>query len=218
MSIDRRQLLVAALSAPVLAMPLSAVAASRIITWEPGALGNRHALMVGRTLHEVLRERVLYMSGEFTGMGRRIDLIEPRFVVRPSDVVFHPTRGFRYEDVLEVEFFERGVRLGQSFMVSHGDYEAYWEKPKPAEYPDYYLRSVHVPYDDSERGRSPWKIHDSDWNVVEEREPPAYETVKGIEDKLGRDAIGFDTRWIDAWAAEQKKLKGKPTVTMNGTA
>lgn len=203
--IDRRQLLVAGLAAPIAAMALPALAATPTIVWEPGTLDSPHALLVARDLNHILREKVLYLTGEMRGMDLKIDLLDPRFFVRSNDIMWHPSRGFRYEPSLAVEFFDRGVRLGDTFMVSMGDYEAYWGKPKPDHYPDYWLKSPHLPYDDAERHRRPWEIRDEDWQVVESRTPPPYETQKGIEAKLGRDAVGFDMRWLEAMAKRQKE-------------
>lgn len=200
---SRRDFLSAALAAPLLSLPLPAIAARSPIIWAPGTYDSRHALMIARTLHEVLREGKLYASGEWGLMDYAIPLTDPAFVVRPSDIMFHPTRGWRYEDSLTVEFQERGVKLGETFMFSNADYEAYWGKPKPKDRPDYALRRPHIPYSDEERARSDREIRDADWQVVETRPGQRYVTFKEIEAALGRDAIGHDMRWFEQWHKER---------------
>lgn len=203
--IDRRQMLVAALAAPLLATPLPALAGSRRIIWEPGAFESQHALLVARNLHQLMNDKLIYTTGEMSGMGHKITLSDPRFIVRPSDIMFHPTRGFRYEPSLTVEFFERGFRLGETFMYSMSDYEAYWGKPKPIDYPDFGLRALHTPYERWQE--SPRRIRDANWEVVEERPSKPYVLVPDIEAALGRDAVGMDDRWIRAWLDQHEREK-----------
>lgn len=204
---NRRELIMAALAAPVLAMPFSALASTRRITWNAGTMDSPHALMAARYINQLIRDKLIYTTGEGWGFGHKITLSDPRFVVSVSDIMWHPTRGFRHEPSLSVEFFERGFRLGDTFMYSMADYEDYWNKPKPDEYPDFGLRALHTPYERFKGG--PFQIRDANWQVIEERPTREYVIIPEIEEALGRDAVGMDDRWIRQWIEQRDQEKQK---------
>lgn len=194
---NRREILIAACAAPVLAMPLSALASSRRITWLSGTLDSPHALLAGRQIHQLINDGIIYTKGQ-AYIDYSVKLTDPTFVVASSDIMFHPTRGFRFEPSLEIEVHEKGVLIGRSRMYSNGDYEAYWGKPKPADRPDYAFRAIHTPYE--RHPSSDLRIRDAEWNVVEERANWCVVTFPELKAALGPEHVGYDMRWLDAWA------------------
>lgn len=208
---NRRDILIAALAAPIATMPLPALASSRRITWQPGTLQSPYAALAGKTALQLTRDGVIYTTDEF--IGHRIKLIDPSFVVAPSDILFHPTRGFRYMPSLELEVYERGVLIGRSIMASNGDYEAYYEKPKPADQPDFWFRSIHTPYDNKGMSNHErpvvFDIRDENWKVVENRQRPPYITYPALEEALGKDAVDFDDRLLRHFRATIETAKAR---------
>lgn len=200
---NRREILFAALSAPVLTMSLPALAATRRITWEPGTYSNQHALMVARNLNQLLRDKVIYTTGEF--LGNKIPLTDPTFRVQKDDIIWHSTRGFRYHDSLQIEVRERGVLIGITGLFSTADYEEYWNSPKPDHYPDFGIKAIHNPYETYPP--RPRLIRDAVWEVVETRPDKGYVTTPDLERMLGRKAVDVDDRWMKRWIKEHEEAK-----------
>jgi hypothetical protein len=200
---NRRQMMIAAgatlaatLSMPVWARP----AANTIARWEPGTQDSPHALLAAGWIMEQRRAGLIYTTGESFGFGHKFTLTDPSFVVRLTDILWHPTRGYQYKPSLEIDVYERGVFIGTSQMASNADYVDYWRSPLPADHPDFWFRPPHTPYEKRDLG--PVRVRDVAWEVVEERPGKRYATIPELEAKLGRDAIGFDDRWMKHFRAK----------------
>lgn len=191
---NRRDILTAALAAPILAMPLPALAASPRITWLPGTLKSPYAALAAHHIHQLMADRIIYTTAESAAFGYSYDLTDPTFVVADSDIMFYPTRGFRREPSLIISIREKGVLIGRSRMLCNGDYEAYHGRHRPPTVPLHGFRAVHTPYE-------PYpvqtiRVHDEAWQVIEHRPDFDRQTFPALEEALGRENVGLDIRFL----------------------
>jgi hypothetical protein len=170
---NRRHLLIAALSAPVLAMPKWAFAANRRVIWEAGTLDSPHAVMIGRYIEQMIRDRIVYTTGDEMGFGYFVKLEDPRFRVLMGKPVWNWMTGFTDEQAPIVSICEGDVHLGNVGIATSIGYEKYWSYRHERDmerHPDYFVRRLHMTYD----------------------------RLKLIEPDLPKDHTGLDMRWLEA--------------------
>lgn len=148
---NRRELMVAALAAPVLAMPLPALAASRRLIWGPGTYQNKHALMIARHCTQLMRDEIMYFSSE---MDMSIKLTDPRFEIQMSQKVWNWMTGDTQEDAPKISIFERGVHIGDVGIGTSIGYEDYFQRENTDNYPDYFVRRLCSGYKEQKQWRN----------------------------------------------------------------
>jgi hypothetical protein len=176
---NRRDLMIAAAAASLATIATPALAIPSRITWVGDAASHPQALMVTKALHEMMAAGVMYTTGE-AYLDRTIKLTDARFEVRRGGYIWSWINGDMAEGGLVIAAYERGVFLGETFIATSINYEECWQRPKPPEYPDYFLKRWHTPYEEeytkSERRR-----------IVSSQQ---------LEAQLPKDHFDYDMRWL----------------------
>lgn len=123
-------------------LPMLSVKANSRVVWETGALANPHAALVAEWIEKRIAEGCTYTRGGMALSDYRLELRDPRFVVRTGKQVWRALDGYCDEPGLAITLIESGIEVDTVGIWSS-------EGLSTPDFPAYGVRPVWINYEDS---------------------------------------------------------------------
>lgn len=173
---NRRSIIkgMAALTGLLITRPALAFTGDPRIIVEPAAASNPHVGIAVEWAKKQIEEGILYCRTDH--FDQTVKLTRPMFRVVPGKKVFNWMTGYTDEDGVNIVATELDVVIGTTSIATNIGYEEYTGKYRDRTLnPDYFVRNIWLPYDH----------------------------MKLIEPDLPKDHIGYDMRWLEAYAKQK---------------